>query len=74
MESKKTVCDKCKKEIKGGYEKRSMLIFNVDYPFQYNDGGSCPAVDRETERYHFHFDCAKFIFKACPQIIPHSLK
>lgn len=46
----KLICDKCKKEIKEGYQLRYMITLTVGYPLQYNDGGSCPAVDRESEK------------------------
>lgn len=74
MESKKIICDKCKKEIKEGYERRYMIILKIGYPLQYNDGGSTPAVDHESITRHLHFDCSKKMFQACPQIIPNSLK
>lgn len=70
----KIICDKCKKEIKKGHQQRYMIILTVSYPHQYNDGGSAPAVDRESEKYHLHFDCFKPIYRACPQVVPESLK
>jgi hypothetical protein len=73
MEKTKVICDVCKKEIKEGYERRYMIALIIYYPFQYNDGGSCPAVDRESKTYHLHFDCSKKMFKACPEIFPESL-
>jgi len=75
MSSKtKIICDKCKKEIKEGHEQKYMIILTVDYPYQCNDGGSFPAVDRCSEVYHLHFDCFKPIYEACPQVVPESLK
>ena len=69
----KLICDKCKKEIKEGYQQRYMIVLTVNYPHQYNDGGSAPAVDRESEKYYLHFDCFKPIYKACPEITPKSI-
>ena len=69
----KIKCDKCKKEIEEGYQQRYMIILTIGYPHQYNDGGSFPAVDRETEKKYLHFDCSKSMFKAHPEIVPDAL-
>ena len=69
----KIICDVCKKEIKGGYPQRYMIILTVGYPHAYNDGGSCAAVDRKSQKYYLHFDCFKPIYKACPEITPESI-
>lgn len=34
----KIICDKCKREIKDGHQQRYMIILQVNYPHQYNDG------------------------------------
>jgi len=70
----KIICDKCKREIKDGYQQRFMIVLTVNYPHQYNDGGSCPAVDRESEKFYLHFKCFQPIFDACPQVVPKGLK
>jgi len=70
----KIICDKCKKEIKEGYQQRYMIVLTIGYAYQYNDGGSSAAVDREQETKYLHFDCAKPIFKAYPEVVPEFLK
>lgn len=69
----KIICDVCKKEIKDGRQQRYMIVLTINYPYQYNDGGSFAAVDREKETYYLHFDCFKPIYKACPEITPKSM-
>jgi hypothetical protein len=69
----KIKCDKCKKEIKEGYDQRYMIIVSIGYAYQYNDGGSFPAVDRKQEKKYLHFDCSKPMFKACPELVPEAL-
>lgn len=69
----KLIWDKCKKEIKDGHQKRYMIVLTINYPYQYNDGGSFPAVDREEETKYLHFDCFKPIHKACSEITPESM-
>lgn len=70
----KIICDKCKKEITPGYQQKWMIELTVGYPHAFNDGGSCAAVDRESEKYYLHFACFKPICKACPQVVPESLR
>jgi len=70
----KIICDRCKKEITEGYQQRYMIILTVGYPHSYNDGGSCAAVDRESQEFYLHFDCLRPIYEVCPEVIPESLK
>jgi hypothetical protein len=70
----KLICDKCGKEIKEGYQQRYMIVVNIGYAHQYNDGGSCPAVDRESQKFYLHFDCFRDVYKKCPYLGPDDLK
>ena len=73
MEKLVLTCDICRKQIKDGNETRYMFTLKMAYPHAYNDGGSCAAVNRESQIFHLHFDCASKVLKAYPRLVPAGL-